>query len=398
MERCLYLDTARLGLLKPSARRLYQDFVRFAGEAHFGLYWDEFLTCGVQSLPDGLRRSYPALEAWQGIGPFKASLKRLAGASAESQVLIANRSAQLMKLAAKLLFRTCRNVLVTDLIWPGYWQILRRERNRTGKQTTSVSLRVRLLREQLPEEVVINLIADTYVLSRCDGLFLPAVDSLGIKLPVSTIVQAIRKRAELRFAVVDGAQALAHLPLRQAAGECDMLIAGGHKWLGAHHPLGFGFLSPAACELPAIDDPLLRFTGELERGEVTRYGETVNVTPMLTAQAAANDCDSVCLADTLRTRIANADEVATRIESVGWKLIRPAESLRSGILLIRSQGERRHLPPETLRQLLARQGIAATAYPHGLIRLSMPDTPWEDDELEHLLQSLGNGCLTGSCG
>lgn len=407
MERCLYLDTARLGLMKPQAQRLYQDFVRFCGEGRFGLYWDEFLVHGMESLPDCLRRSYPDLEAWQGIGPFKESIKHFVGASPDSQVLLANRSAQLMKLAAKLFFRSCRNVLITDLTWPGFWKILRRERVRTGKRSTCMWIRRKVLNDELSAEELIDLVADSYVHGHCDGLFLPAVSNLGIKLPVHDIVQAIRDRAELRFTVVDGAQALAHTPLQLARFECDMFIAGGHKWLGAHHPVGFGFLRPSAAyesmqreslqqavctviKRKLVDDPLLKFTVELESGKINRYSETVNITPLLTAQGAVNDSKPESLPTVFRTRIDNADEVSSRAVLVGWKPIQPDASLRSGILLLRPYSERRTMPPAIIRRFLRDRGIASSVYPHGIVRLSMPDAPWLNGQLEYLMQSLGD--------
>ena len=67
----------------------------------------------------------------------------------------------------------------------------------------------------------------------CDGLFLPAVSNLGIRLPIRELVQAIGRRAELRFVVIDGAQALAHVPLELNRDYGDLLLAGCHKWLRA---------------------------------------------------------------------------------------------------------------------------------------------------------------------
>ena len=43
----LYLDTARLGLMSPSAQRLQIDFIRFAGGEGASLYWDQFLRGGT---------------------------------------------------------------------------------------------------------------------------------------------------------------------------------------------------------------------------------------------------------------------------------------------------------------------------------------------------------------
>ena len=213
MPTRLYLDTARLGLMSASAQQIHIDFVRFVGEEAASLYFDQFLRTGVRDWPASLRRRFPALQAWQGISHLKDDLRRPVGASAQSNVLLASRSAQLMKLAAKLLFRLCRNVLVTDLSWPSYRQILKRVGGTAENRLTTLQLRRSLLRDQVPQDEVIERIAQHFVRTACDGLFLPAVDNLGIRLPIEQIVRSIEKRAELRFVVVDGAQAFGHTPL-----------------------------------------------------------------------------------------------------------------------------------------------------------------------------------------
>lgn len=276
MARRLYLDTARLGLMRPTASRVYHDFVRFASEEGLTLYWDDFLTSGVESWPASLRSRYPHLAVWKGIPHLKQSLKRLAGAAPDSHVLLANRSAMLMKLAARLLRDRCRTVLYTDLAWPGYLRILKRERKCDTCSLHRVRLRARILKRKLSSGEVIDRLAGKFVRHGCDGLFLPLVDHMGIRLPVRDIVREIRRRAELRFVVVDGAQTLGHLPLQLADEEYDFFVAGCHKWLGAYHPLGLGlFGNPATADFirqtaehlvahRKIDDPLLRFGYELE--------------------------------------------------------------------------------------------------------------------------------------
>ena len=241
MPTRLYLDTARLGLMSASAQQIHIDFVRFVGEEAASLYFDQFLRTGVRDWPASLRRRFPALQAWQGISHLKDDLRRPVGASAQSNVLLASRSAQLMRLAAKLLFRLCRNVLVTDLSWPSYRQILERVGGTAENRLTTLQLRRSLLKDQVPQDEVIERIAQHFVRTACDGLFLPAVDNLGIRLPIEQIVRSIEQRAELRFVVVDGAQAFGHAPLELSEHDCDFFIAGCHKWLGAYQPMGLGF-------------------------------------------------------------------------------------------------------------------------------------------------------------
>jgi hypothetical protein len=184
----LYLDTARLGKMSPGAQDLHIDFSRFAGEVGASLLFSDFLWQGLESCPSELAARYPALQAWRGVSQLKKSLQRLTSLPVPSQVLLAGRSAQLMKLAATLLCRPCRNVLVTDLGWPTYHAILAGECRRTHRRMTCVSLGAELLSGNLTEREVTEKIRHAFVEHHCDGLFLTGVSHLGIRLPVQRIV------------------------------------------------------------------------------------------------------------------------------------------------------------------------------------------------------------------
>ena len=73
-----------------------------------------------------------------------------------------------------------------------------------------------------------------------DGLFITDITNSGIRLPVESIIRSLRSRC-CSYAVVDGAQALDHRPLDVAAIDCDLYLAGTHKWFGAYHPLRVAF-------------------------------------------------------------------------------------------------------------------------------------------------------------
>jgi selenocysteine lyase/cysteine desulfurase len=136
---------------------------------------------------------------------------------------------------------------------------------------------------------------------------------------------------------------VAHVPLRLADNHCDFFIAGCHKWLGTHHPLGLGLVGhPRSVDYiretvfrfvrkRTIDDPLLRFTDQLENDRNSRSGETVNVTPLLSAQGAVDDCDPGCLDTTLRSRLAHADRLLSRIRGSNWRPLIPDAALRRGL-------------------------------------------------------------------
>jgi selenocysteine lyase/cysteine desulfurase len=402
----LYLDTARLGLMSPSAQRIQTDFARLAGEEAGTLYLQHFLQRGFSAWPISLRRRYPALHPWQGVGHLQASLKRLAGASPDSEVLVANRSAELMKLAGILLGGTCRNVLTTDLSWPNYERILHRTARRTGSRVTRVAVRRQILRQGADGRELIDLMCQAFIQHGCDGLFLPAVNNWGVRLPIRELVQAIGSRAELRFVVIDGAQALAHVPLQLDRNYCDLLLAGCHKWLRAYNPLGVAFyghprsqsyIQFAVERLLAsrrIDDPLLRMTEELVSSRTSQYGETVNLLPLFTCQGAVDDCLHGHDAwDILQQRIANGNRLAEIASESGWSSVRPPDPWRCGISLLRAKNKNHtQMSPERLRQSFHDQGLAVTTYGHDLVRVSLPETPWSAAQRDHLTTAFSACC------
>src|SRR5690606_27514384 len=98
----------------------------------------------------------------------------------------------------------------------------------------------------------------------------------------------VARRTELRYVVVDGAQAFCHVPVDLSGGWCDLFLTGCHKWPGAYHPLGLGFcgrrrhLSALRVRLigETHEDPLLSLLTGFETGRRSRSGETVNVGPL----------------------------------------------------------------------------------------------------------------------
>jgi selenocysteine lyase/cysteine desulfurase len=93
--------------------------------------------------------TFSRLAGWKGIVHLKSDAKRLAGARHASRLLLTNRTSQLMRFAARLLFGPCRNVLITDLTWPSYEQILTRQARKSGNRVTRVRIREAVLRGRL---------------------------------------------------------------------------------------------------------------------------------------------------------------------------------------------------------------------------------------------------------
>lgn len=398
MSEVLYLDTARLGRMSPGARRAVHAFTDLVGEEGGSLYCDRFLRHGLSACPPSYREQYPGLAGWGGVGGLKAVLRELAGTPAGLPVLLAHRSAELMRLAARLLFHPCRNVLVTDLGWPGYHDILTDVAHRAGRRVTVVALRDRVLGGAADSASVVAEVRRTYAAARCDGLFLPAVSNLGVRLPVAAMVEAAEAANEVRFVVVDGAQDFCHAGSDLGGGTCDLYLAGCHKWLEAYHPLGLAFygrrrsagvIETTLAHLVAageIDDPLLRFVPHLEVGRADPPLETVAVLPLIACGGAVEGRTGADQSAGLGHRLRNLVAAGERLRPTGWTPLLPDPAFRSGILLVRAERTAvRGKAADPLRAAFQEAGVALTAYSGGYVRLSMPDRPWRTDELDLLV-------------
>ncbi|MBX9623411.1 MAG: aminotransferase class V-fold PLP-dependent enzyme, partial [Gemmataceae bacterium] len=301
MSDLLYLDTARLGRISPGAARAQADALRLAADEGGSAYFDRFLRSGLDVLPPGFRDRYPGLTSWAGVGELKQSLRRLAGHRPDLPVLLAARSAALMGFAARLLARLCRNVLTTDLGWPPYHDRLVATARRSGRTVTTLAVRDDALAGRATADEVVDRACRAYADNGCDGLFLTAVGHLGVRFPVERVVRAIESRNRVWFVVVDGAQELGHTGADLAGGFCDLYLAGCHKWVRAHHPLGVGFYGRARSRgvvdgvlarmvaAGDLDDPLLGLSARLEADAPAGGTETANLLPLFAARGAAGD-------------------------------------------------------------------------------------------------------------
>ena len=397
----LYLDTARLGRMNLRAHGAHEDFLRLCRDEGGSAHVEDLLRQGFDAWPGSLRRRYASLADWGGVEGLKRSLRTLTGTGPETEVLLAQRSAQLMRLAARALFRRCTRVLHTDLEWPGYLRILRAEGTRVGRDAVCLPVREKVFRDRIAADELARLVAAHYRRQGCDGLFLSAVSYEGIRLPVGALVELLSLGRAPRFVAIDGAQALGHAPLDVHS--CDLYLSGSHKWLRAGLPLGMAFaprpdsrgLLRMLCEEMIagmeLEDPLLSLTREIERDALEPYGETVSLAPLLTLAAATaaaiGDPDSP--ERRFRTRLGNGGELAEVAERTGWHPQLVDGSLRSGILLLRAgSADVQAAPPGPLRSRFQRAGLALTAYPDGVVRSSLPPVPWEDADLDQIRSTL----------
>jgi hypothetical protein len=399
----LYLDTARLGRMSAGAQDVARDFTRLAGDEGGSPFLERLLCKGATQCNDRTMARYPALAVWEGIGALRQSLRLLTVSNPALPVLLASRAGQLMKLAARLLFQSCCNVLVTDLDWPPYREILEAECRRANRSLAFLPLADAILNGSLTEDEVVEKCLHAFLSNRCDGLYIAAISNLGIRLPARAIVKALEAAAELRFVVIDGAQDFCHGAPNLQDDYCDLYLTGSHKWLQAYHPLGIAFYGhrrsrsfvqnvlDLAIDRGEFDDPLLRFIRKIQANTPDGISETVNLAPLFSCQGAVLDALSQTETPTqlLDTRIANVHAAERTAAESGWETRALHDTFRTGIVLLQARRPLRTCPtPESLRAAFYDQGIVLTAYDAGLIRLSMPDTPWQPQQLEHLRAAL----------
>jgi hypothetical protein len=307
-----------------------------------------------------------------------------------------------MKLAGRLLFRGGQSALVTDLAWPSYQRILKREARKADTRLDRLQVRAGILRRAISAEKIVEMIIDRIFAKKAGGVFIPEVSHDGIRLPVAEIVQAIRQSVPNTFVVVDGSQAFGQLPLDISRPPCDFYLGGCHKWLGSHLPLGIGFCpNPNTAvnventcnnliDRRILDDPLLAFLESIQAGRQRRFTETVNLSPLFSCRGSVEDqFIEGSLAGRFRRRLLNADMVRRIARMTGWIPVLPDEEFRSASVLLRPASSIvRGCSSAALRERFHTRGIALTCYDHGIIRLSMPSDPLLRNQAGMLIQAL----------
>ena len=383
MAPLLYLDTARLGQMTPAAKDAQLDFVRLSAEEPSSLYFEQFLRDGFSAWPAFYQERFPGLRTWTGVSGLKESIRRLVNAGDDWQVLLASRSLSLVYLASSCMFRVCRNVLATDLSWPTYEQAVEAKARLTGNRITTIPLREHILCRDWTADDIANYLGGAFAAHQCDGLFLPAVDHLGIRLPIRKIVEQIRERSELRFTFIDAAQAFCHVPLGDSLAAADFIVAGSHKWMGAYLPTGIGLFGQRQTRemverrmkglrrMEPGDDPLLHFTEQLVAAELDGHSETANLNSLFACAGAAFH---QLATDSAAAALQSGQSLAMVPRPSGdWIPRRPNASLRSQIVLFESQKSRSERAcPELIRRAWLDSGCIVTGYPGGRARVSLP--------------------------
>ena len=231
-----------------------------------------------------------------------------------------------------------------------------------------------------------SFLAKAFADNQCDGLFLPAVDHLGIRVPIRAIVERIRQTSQIQFVLVDAAQAFCHVSLDDSISVADFIVFGSHKWMRAGQPMGIGLFGNHSTQqlisktLRNISntgsdlDPLLQFTEQLDGGSLNGHSETVNLTPLFSCSAAA-------VVHTENTQINEAtqnDDLDSAIRGIPtslshWRPVPSHHTLRSGIsLYARRTSTNQAISVEHTRREWLSNGCVVTAYQNGWVRVSPP--------------------------
>jgi hypothetical protein len=399
VEDILYLDTARVGRPSPRTLQAGTDSLLMAAYEGGSAYFDRFLRNGLADCPTWMSTRYRGLQSWRGITALKEDLRTLVGGPPDFPVLLANRSAQLMNLAARLFFLRCRNALTCDLGWPAYQEILERTTSLSEVKVTLVPLHQMVFEGNATADDVIDAVVKAYLKNQCDGLFLPAVSNLGVRIPIEQIVRQIEAKYEVRLVVIDGAQEFSQIGANLVADYCDLYLAGCHKWLAGHHPMGVAFFGRGRSRglittmlnqmLAAnmLDDPLLHYTQRIETGHNDQYTETVNLSSLFTCQAAVTEANHLYTrVSGLQARLTNRQLIRTLLPETGWHEVAISPTLQSAILLAKPERNiGRSIESAELREAFRSKGVGLTAYPNCRVRLAMPDQPMEQTEPLHRL-------------
>ena len=374
----LYLDTARLGQVSPGAERALQHTLELNKAAGGSMYFMDFLLGGFDQLQD--KEKFNGLACWNGIEPLADEFQKLVFGSRKGKTYFASRSTVLVSLASQMLFRRCRNVLVSDLNWPAYDQILETSAPNDSCKVTRALVRKSVFEEGISDQDLVAQLLDVYVQNRCDGIFLPAVCNSGVKLPIARLIQEVKKVAPMRFVVIDAAQALNHVDLSWAAELADFTIAGTHKWLRAFAPMAVGLFAKTASisfiestvkselEKRPFLDPLLNFT----LSSTSNFGETVNLSPLFAAAGAIEEA-------AIKVPSNTPTSISQILTDAGWHFQELPKTIRSNILLAKNErfdgSKAGHLS-----RLLIEFGVAVTDFGNGFCRFSLPESITEDEE------------------
>lgn len=375
MEDLLYLDTARIGQISPSAALACSAVTKLANDDPRQIF-DEV----VKVFGDA---ENPSIPCWQGQSEFRRSMLECLNAGDEKRLIFASHSAALVKLVAQSIFLASSSVFCTDLIWPRYKTVLSRQAKRASKQLTVLPIRDFL--KFASKANIVEKVATSFLESQCEAIYLTGVSSDGFKLPIDEIIERIEAEREIRFVAVDGSQEFAQGDHSNSCRVADIYLFSCHKWLGGYHPLSVGLYGnrrtrdylevtiSRMIKIGAIEDPLLRF----QHGRNScNLQETVNLLPLLSASGALNDllASSKPLEEMETLNISNRNVICDAVSQTNWAIVNDVldSGLHTRILTFRNP-DGQAWPRYQFEASLRSRGIACSTYENGDVRLSLPD-------------------------
>lgn len=369
MDDVLYLDTARVGQMTPAVGRMLNGIVDLNHAIGSSLYFSDFLFGGYEALPTRYQSEF--VRPWQGIDALKKSFSEFAIGDPESDVVFASRSANLISLATKMMSLRCRKVMVTDLNWPFYDQILAAGLDSNDSKIQRVFIEDLIYSEKCSADDLADYLIEQFNVRDCDGLLLPAISNRGVKLPIATILQRLAPR--IRFSVIDAAQAFNHVDFSEAFRQADVVVGGSQKWLGAYEPLSIGIFPKKGSQSFIHDtmqresrsrvhfDPLLKFG--LEEKQCC---ETVNLNPLFTAAASLKDATTA-----EREPSAAMGFLQASSSIANWDVVSTHSTLNSNVVMLKPN----YSPTKNVSRSFLKNGIAITSYAQGDCRLSFRTGP-----------------------
>ena len=374
----VYLDTARIGQMTIGAKQAC-DAAQLIARDNPRVLFQEILEPTGKLIPH-----------WNGIPELQYQLKNLFDAGDFSEdiphplhLMAASNSAVLMKLVARSIFSVGRRLMVTDLVWRNHLRLLQLEARRTNNEIIVVPLRQHLVNPDFSANGIADFVSDTFISQQCDSLFLTAVSSDGIRLPIDLILSGIDHESMVRQVFVDGAQEFAQGTECQFNKQIDGYLFSAHKWLGSSHPLSlmaYGNRRSASqiqrtldrlIQSAEIDDPMIKFWISQVCPGSGRRDETVNVLPLIAFAGSLRDFERFQPQSNLRKQ--NIERIRDLLDDRIWRFRSQYlhRSSQTGIEIVTRKRQRNRRENQAELQLSA-NGIEATVCDVNSIRLSFP--------------------------
>ncbi len=392
-----YLDSARLGLMTPTARDRHRDLVEFAGKNAASAEMDRLIFQGGAHWPVDLQAEFPQLASFPGVHQLRDKLKLQLGCEQWQSILFGSSSDSHIRIAALLLFGPCERVLTTDLSWPVYRKVLQDFAKRFGRELVVLPIRKFIENDRPTINDVSLYVANKFVQHGCDGLFLTALSHDGVCFPAASVTESIREKSELFFSVIDGAQEYAQVEHGASVIASDLYLTSSHKWLGGYFPLSlavYGRQRSASriehivaelLESSSIDDPLLRLAWRAISGIDVASQSTANVAALFSCDGALDDLHSEIQQTGAPPRAIEHSDISfvlSQLENTIWTVKDLPEAYHSRTVLLESRGLSPSIDGTVIRSAFAECGLAVTAYDTGQIRLSIPRDNWTSESQE----------------